>query len=53
MSQRGAGGIRERESYNGAKSLNSEIRSLTFTQSMSQIGAGGIRERESYNGAKS
>ena len=37
MSQIGAGGIRERESYNGAKSLNSEISSLTFTQRTSHI----------------
>jgi hypothetical protein len=44
MSQIGAGGISERESYNGAKSWNSEIRSLTFTQSTSQIEARGIRE---------
>ena len=44
MSKIGAGGIRERESYNGAKRLNSKIRSLTFTQSTSHIEAGGIRE---------
>ena len=44
MSQIGAVGIREKESYNGAKSWNSEIRSLTFTQSTNQIEAEGIRE---------
>ena len=44
MSKIGAGGIRERESYNGAKRLNSKIRSLTFTQSTSHIEAGGLEK---------
>jgi hypothetical protein len=44
MRQIGAGGIRERKSYIEDKSLNSEIRSLTFSQSTSQVEAGGIRE---------
>ena len=42
MSQIGGRGIRERERYKGAKSRNSEIRSLNFTQSRSQIGAEGV-----------